>query len=221
MLPYKEIIRDFVNWYSYPGPQLGDAEKIVNLHFSQCVCCSEPFHDQRYAQSPTKEPLSENMVRLVRSQLSSMFYENIVSSLMGTQEFRFYWHDYMLRRFDQPCLPPEFFDSPTPLVQKHLLEYADVDVAVYLDSSSGAYDPGFSARMLGRYTFRKWFHWHDGRPPFLSHQWLARPVGIKGGSSRDVQSIRKFHSSLCDAVSTGLKLRLSTGSSPARASLAY
>ncbi|KAI1758837.1 hypothetical protein GGR53DRAFT_471946 [Hypoxylon sp. FL1150] len=34
-------------------------------------------YDQRYAQSPTAEPLSEYMVRLVRSRLATLFYERM------------------------------------------------------------------------------------------------------------------------------------------------
>ncbi|KAI1197131.1 hypothetical protein F5X97DRAFT_334244 [Nemania serpens] len=119
------------------------------------------------------------MVRLVRSQLTSMFFECIASSYAATSEFQHGWH---------------------------LLEYADVHVAVYLDSNDDAYRPHghFCSRKFGRYVFRKWFHWHDGRPPFLSHQRLAKPIGVKGGKARDIQSIRKFHHSLCDAVTTGL-----------------
>ncbi|KAI1164776.1 hypothetical protein F5B18DRAFT_614443 [Nemania serpens] len=198
--------RDFVDWYSCPGHRpLGNAEKIANI---DSVCCADrncSFYDQRYAQSPTAEPLSENMVRLVRSQLSSMFYECIAFSFMCTGEFQHGWRTEMMRRFDQPCLPPEFFATPCPYVRKHLMEYADVHVNFYVESSGDAYNAENypACRILGRYIFRKWFHWHAGRPPFLSHQRLAKLVGV-GGGTRGIQSIRKFHRSLCDAVSTGL-----------------
>lgn len=198
---------DFVQWYDCPGPRpFGNEEEIVNVDFALCAPHESSFYDQRYAQSPTTEPLSENMVRLVRSQLTSMFFECIASSYAATSEFQHGWWRPRLRRFDQSSLPPEFFVTPSPVDRRHLLEYADVHVAVYLDSNDDAYRPHghFCSRKFGRYVFRKWFHWHDGRPPFLSHQRLAKPIGVKGGKARDIQSIRKFHHSLCDAVTTGL-----------------
>ncbi|KAI1735849.1 hypothetical protein F4680DRAFT_294604 [Xylaria scruposa] len=162
------------------------------------------FYDQRYAQPPTIEPLSEDMVRLVRSQLTSIFYERIAYGFLCTQQFQLGWcQGGMMRCFNQPCLPPEFFIASSRHVRDHLMEYADVHVAVYFSSLDGIYR-GFEDRKLGRYIFRKWFHWHDGRPPFLGHQTLAKAIGLKGDESRDIQGIWKFHRSLCDAVSVGL-----------------
>ncbi|KAI1749626.1 hypothetical protein F4782DRAFT_533256 [Xylaria castorea] len=111
-----------------------------------------------------------------------------------------------MRCFHQPFLPPEFFTTSSCHIRDHLLEYPNVHAVVYFDLFNGAYQPGsgFKDRKLGRYIFRKWFHWHNGRPPFLGHQRLAKAVGLKGGESRDIQGIRKFHRSHCDAVSTGL-----------------
>ncbi|KAI1772335.1 hypothetical protein F4818DRAFT_427125 [Hypoxylon cercidicola] len=186
---------------------LGDAEEKVDC-LPHCNRDSN-FYDQRYAQSPTAEPLSEDMVCLVRSQLATLFYERMAYGLQCSRTFRLEWcaSGPSLRSFDQPRLPPKIFVSRSWLVRNRLLEYADVHVAVYFDwyptdFSSG--HNGFETRKLGRYIWRKWFYWHDGRPPFLGYQRFAKPIGLKGSRPRDIQNVREFHRSLCNAVSVGL-----------------
>ncbi|KAI1213778.1 uncharacterized protein F4807DRAFT_456326 [Annulohypoxylon truncatum] len=169
------------------------------------------FYDQRYAQSPTVEPLSEDMVRLVRSQLATLFYERMANGFLFTLQFRWEWSDdniqYRIRTFKQVRLRPRMFAPLSPLVREHLLEYADVHVAFYFDWFLHTFvhdNIGFSPRRLGRYIWRKWFHWHGGRPPFLGYQKFAKPINLTGSKPRDMQNLREFHRSLCDAVEIGL-----------------
>ncbi|OTA79755.1 hypothetical protein M434DRAFT_17959 [Hypoxylon sp. CO27-5] len=150
---------------------LGNAEERVDT-LPQCRRDSN-FYDQRYAQSPAAEPLSKNMVRLVRSQLATLFYERMAFGLLCTMKFKLEWGaDGLLY---------------------------NVHVAVYFDWFDKAFlyaHNGFNTEKMGRYIWRKWFHWHGGRPPFLGYQAGSKP--------RDIQNIREFHRSLCGAVSIGL-----------------
>ncbi|KAI1178104.1 hypothetical protein F4777DRAFT_576410 [Nemania sp. FL0916] len=167
------------------------------------------FYDQRYAKSPTAEPLSEAMVRLMRSQLATLFYERIALGYTSTYKFRFEWHEYtyngrptLIRGFKRPRLPTKYFTRRSRPARDHLLEYADVHVAVYFDW----FDKDCQTRHLGRYIWRKWFHLHQGRPPFLGYQKFAKPIAlIMGSEPRSIKSVRDFHRSLCDAVSVGLR----------------
>ncbi|KAI1495611.1 hypothetical protein F5X99DRAFT_425893 [Biscogniauxia marginata] len=121
------------------------------------------------------------MVRLVRSQLATLFYERMAFGILYTLRFRYEWSVY--------C------------VKYH------VHVAVYFDWLDEAFlyaHYGFETKILGRYIWRKWFHWHGGRPPFLGYQRFAKPIGLTGSKPRDIQNLREFHRSLCDAVSIGL-----------------
>ncbi|KAI0097944.1 hypothetical protein GGR51DRAFT_539188 [Nemania sp. FL0031] len=194
---------------------IGDAENAVDSLTLPSPNCD--FFDQRYAQSPTTEPLSEDMVQLVRSQLATMFYERMAFGFLFTEDLRLRWReDGMMRRFNQPCLPPDFFAAPSSYIRKHLLEYADVHVAIYFNWFGDPYEAGngWVDRKLGRYIFRKWFHWYAGRPPFLGYQRLSKGLALKGREFRDIQNIRKFHRSLCDAVSTGLDQQALSEPSP-------
>ncbi|KAI0454266.1 hypothetical protein F5B21DRAFT_514852 [Xylaria acuta] len=66
----------------------GDAEEIVDsLPWTDH---NSSFYDQRYAQSPTMEPLSEN---IVRSQLTSIFYERMAFSFLCTSQLQLGWCD--------------------------------------------------------------------------------------------------------------------------------
>ncbi|KAI2466541.1 hypothetical protein F4781DRAFT_424008 [Annulohypoxylon bovei var. microspora] len=151
------------------------------------------------------------MVRLVRSQLATLFYERMAFGILCTLRFRLRWGaggtSYDIPSFDQPRLPPKFFLPRSRHVRDHLLEYADVHVAVYFDWFEKAFlygHNGFLTKKLGRYIWKKWFHWHGGRPPFLGYQKFVKPIGLAGSKPRDIQNVREFHRSLCDAVSAGL-----------------
>ncbi|KAI0013541.1 hypothetical protein F4779DRAFT_625074 [Xylariaceae sp. FL0662B] len=154
------------------------------------------------------------MVHLVRSQLATLFYERMAFGIICTLKFRFEWSadptQYRIRSFDRPRLPPEIFVPRSGPVRNHLLEYADVHVAVYFDWFDDAFlysHNGFTTQKLGRYIWRKWFGWHGGRPPFLGYQKFAKPIGLTGSEPRDIRNLREFHRSLCNAVSIGLSQR--------------
>ncbi|KAI1140870.1 hypothetical protein F5Y05DRAFT_423772 [Hypoxylon sp. FL0543] len=192
-------------------PEYGDAEKMVDCN--PIVDRINDFYDQRYAQSPTVEPLSESMVCLVRSQLASLFYERMAVGIQCTVRFRSEWTkksnelSYYIRSFHRPRLPLKMFFPRSHLIRSHLLEYADVHVAIYFDwfgDASCFRTIKCNTEWLGRYVWRKWFDWHGGRPPFLGHQKFVKPIGLKGSEPRDIQNVREFHRSLCDAVSIGL-----------------
>ncbi|OTA69234.1 hypothetical protein K449DRAFT_428666 [Hypoxylon sp. EC38] len=121
------------------------------------------------------------MVRLVRSQLATLFYGRMAFGLLCTMKFKLEWGaDGLLY---------------------------NVHVAVYFDWFDKAFlyaHNGFNTEKMGRYIWRKWFHWHGGRPPFLGYQKFAKPIGLAGSKPRDIQNIREFHCSLCGAVSIGL-----------------
>lgn len=206
MAPFRHRQLFFARSENRDNSDHGDAEEIVDA--LPIGGRDSDFYDQRYAQSPTAEPLSESMVRLVRSQLATLFYERMAFGIISTMKFRVEWNAYgSLRSFKQPRLPPKIFIPRCPHIRNHLLEYADVHVAVYFDWLDESFlfpRNGFETRKLGRYTWRKWFHWHDGRPPFLGYQKFAKPIGLRGSEPRDIQNVREFHRSLCDAVSTGL-----------------
>ncbi|KAI1754569.1 hypothetical protein F4782DRAFT_493008 [Xylaria castorea] len=200
----------FCAWQKNPNdPCLGDAEAVVDC-IQRCARDSS-WYDQRYAQSPTAEPLSEDMVRLVRSQLATLFYERMAFGILCTLKFRLEWRpdgmQHCIRSFDQPRLLPKIFAPRSRPVRDHLLEYANVHVAIYFDWFDHAFlygHNGFQTQKLGRYIWRKWFHWHGGQPPFLGYQMFAKPIGLRGSKPRDIQNLREFHRSLCDAVSIGL-----------------
>lgn len=183
----------------------GDAEK----NFDTLTACrrDSDFYDQRYAQSPTAEPLSDDMMRLVRSQLATLFYERMAVGLTCDDGFRMEWIQEGIRRFRRVRLSPQSFVSPVYPTRRHLLEYADAHIAVYFDwlnDGLHARTGGVNTLMLGRYIWRKWFHWYGGRPPFLGYQKFAKPIGLNGSKPRDIQNMKEFHRSLCDAVSVGL-----------------
>ncbi|KAI1453632.1 hypothetical protein F4805DRAFT_469919 [Annulohypoxylon moriforme] len=176
-----------------------------------CVGYSDTVYDQRYVQSPTAEPLSEDMERLVRSELATKFYECMAYSLMCTLKFRYGWDPWSVSArhmlvIKRPRLPPEMFVPRSRRLRRQLLGFADTHVAFYVESIDYAFKPGeeFSVKWLGRYVWRAWFHRHGGRPPFLGHQKFAKPIGLNGNTHGEIQKLREFHRSLCDAVSIGL-----------------
>ncbi|KAI1394946.1 hypothetical protein F4819DRAFT_479966, partial [Hypoxylon fuscum] len=131
--------------------------------------------------------------------------------ILCTLKFKAEWRvvpiKYSIRSFDRPRLPATLFVPRSRPVRDHLLEYADVHIAVYFDWLDDAFlyaHNGFDTQKLGRYIWRKWFYWHDGQPPFLGYQTFAKPIGLTGREPRDIQNLREFHRSLCDAVSIGL-----------------
>lgn len=190
---------------------LSNAEEVFD-------CSHHPdgdrYYDRCYLQLPTVEPLSEDMVRLVRSQLATMFYECMAYGLVFTSKFRLAWSQYCYdryctRSFNLPRLPPRTFTPHSRPVRDHLLEYADVHIAVYFNWFDSRFfyaqaQSDFEIRRLGRYVQRKWFYLHGGRPPMLGYQMFAKPIGLEGSEPRDIQNVREFHRSLCDAVSIGL-----------------
>lgn len=189
------------------NPTYVDAEENVDCDL--LADDRSDFWDQRYAQAPTAEPLSEGMMRLVRSQLATLFYERMAIGIRCTLNFKVEWYHmcgttHDPRSFDQPRLPPGIFVPRSRTVREHLLEYADVHVAVYLPNYRTRQ---FGPCVLGRYIWGKWFSWHDGRPPFLGYQRFSKPITLKGTRLRDVQNILGLHRSLCDAVSIGLSQR--------------
>ncbi|KAI2620521.1 hypothetical protein GGR54DRAFT_103272 [Hypoxylon sp. NC1633] len=189
----------------------GDAEEIID-----CLPFYDhdgPFYDQHYAQLPTAEPLSENMVRLVRSHLATLFFEHMAIGIQCTLKHRLAWTvnnavQYCVRTFDRPCLPPKIFVPRSQITRDHLLEHADVHIAVYFDCLDDVLLRNkfsrFETGKLGRYIWRKWFQWHGGRPPFLGHQKFAKPIGLMGNGPRNIRNFLEFHRSLCDAVPIGL-----------------
>ncbi|KAI1323246.1 hypothetical protein F5Y16DRAFT_351484 [Xylariaceae sp. FL0255] len=132
---------------------------------------------------------------------------------LHTQKFREEWwtaHGGLspMRSFKQPRVHSKAYVPRCEKRRERLLEYANVHVAVYFDwlhdSSYLFGGSGFISRRLGRYIWRKWFHWHDRRPPFLAYEKFSKPIGLKDNEPRDIQNIREFHRSLCEAVSNGL-----------------
>ncbi|KAI0894364.1 hypothetical protein F4806DRAFT_498145 [Annulohypoxylon nitens] len=184
---------------------LGDAEKKFNT-LVQCKK-SSTFYDQRYVQSPTAEPLSEEMERLVRCELATKFFECIAYGFVCTLESRYGWDPWLSHRhmlvIKRPRLPPEMFVPRSRLLRRQLLGFADSHVAFYVESIDHAFKQ-VNLNWLGRYVWRAWFHRHGGRPPFLGHQKFAKPIGLNGNTHGEIQKLREFHRSLCDSVSIGL-----------------
>ncbi|KAI6083854.1 hypothetical protein F4821DRAFT_271557 [Hypoxylon rubiginosum] len=120
------------------------------------------------------------MMRLVRSQLATLFYERMAVGLTCDDGFRMEWIQEGIRH-------------------AHIAVYFD-----WLNDGLHARTGGVNTLMLGRYIWRKWFHWYGGRPPFLGYQKFAKPIGLNGSKPRDIQNMKEFHRSLCDAVSVGL-----------------
>ncbi|KAI1389938.1 uncharacterized protein F4822DRAFT_442992 [Hypoxylon trugodes] len=190
------FLRHYIFWAiptDLSDKHLGDADKLVDC--DPRYGRDSDFYDQRYAQSPIAEPLSDNMVHLVRSQLVTLFYESIAYGHLQTFDFKYGWYEYIgngMRSYGQPRLHPRMFVPRNPSVRGHLLEYADVQVAVYFDQLND-YSPfheGFSSRTLGRF------------------QQFAKPIGLTGSEPRDIKGIREFHSSLCDVISIGLSQQM-------------
>ncbi|KAI0377175.1 hypothetical protein F5Y04DRAFT_285120 [Hypomontagnella monticulosa] len=185
-----------------------DAMKTFDSHL-QCNR-DNSFFDQRYAQLPTVEPLSEDIERLARSELATLFYERVTYGVLNTLQFRHDWSfiaPCQIRLFDRVRVAPKTFLPPLRPIRNHLLEYADAHVCVYFaqfDKSFFDRHRRFSSQLLARYIWRKWFHLHGGRPPFLGYQKFVKGVGLKGSKARDIENIRDFHRSLCNAVSAGL-----------------
>ncbi|KAI1323559.1 hypothetical protein F5Y16DRAFT_424912 [Xylariaceae sp. FL0255] len=199
-------------WFNIPwdGPQ--------NRNVDEAAYCDEG-EDHGYC---TVEPLSNELLRLVPSQLGAIFYERMAEVLQSSDDgvnhgwhqvpiicgmqFREYVdHDWRtVPDSRQPYLSPRAFTKPLHWVREDLLAYADNDFAVYFDSHPGR-DNGYGmTRQVDRYIFREWFRYHDRRPPFLGHQKLAQGIEFRGSQRRDVQSFRNFHRSFCDEISIGL-----------------
>ncbi|EMR71404.1 hypothetical protein UCREL1_1549 [Eutypa lata UCREL1] len=90
MAPFRHRQLFFARSENRDNSDHGDAEEIVDA--LPIGGRDSDFYDQRYAQSPTAEPLSESMVRLVRSQLATLFYERMAFGIISTMKFRVEWN---------------------------------------------------------------------------------------------------------------------------------
>ncbi|KAI1445390.1 hypothetical protein F5Y02DRAFT_426868 [Annulohypoxylon stygium] len=152
-------------------------------------------------------PFPKRWSAWLRSELATKFYECMAYGFVCTLESRYGWdlwlsHRYMLV-IKRPRLPPEMFVPRSRLLRRQLLGFADSHVAFYVESIDHTFKQ-FNLNWLGRYVWRAWFHRHGGRPPFLGHQKFAKPIGLNGNTHGEIQKLREFHRSLCDAVSIGL-----------------
>ncbi|KAI0865586.1 hypothetical protein F4860DRAFT_526090 [Xylaria cubensis] len=170
-------------------------------------------YNRLYAESQTREPLSDNMMYLLRRELADMFYEEAAMELRTTEHFKFKWWDIQyspITQFEQPHAPEmsskgTYFHDFAEFLNKQVIVYFQKDDNRVRDLYPDSASP--ETRIIGRYIFREWYRLYHGRPPFQRHHFFAKAIKVPKEppqAPKDIPQIVSFHQSLCRRVSDRL-----------------
>lgn len=171
---------------------------------------SDPAYDERYLKSQTIEPLSGDMVRLLRRELEDIFYEQAVKERRLTNTFKLGWRsESSWSEFDRWSLDKQKLFAKKGGFPGGLTEFANKEVAVYFEAQGHIL--GCNEQKLGRYIFREWLRINGGRPPLQRHHYFAKNMWFDKKCRhrpQNIPEISSFHKSFCDGISESLDERV-------------
>ncbi|CAJ2499695.1 Uu.00g025480.m01.CDS01 [Anthostomella pinea] len=196
----------FHQGYSEYSPYLRDSRPYSDNHNGvpdQNPCRDYYSRELGYSITPVIEPLSSEMLRLLRAELAMVYYEETAEWIRREHHSRFSWaREYSMSRFRVSQLDPEYFAAPHESTR--LVNYFNKEITVYFEHSGSSSRPGFKDGKLGWYIYKQWFRLHDGRPPLQRHNYFGKAICFDKGGPSCIPEIVLFHRSLCDAMSSQL-----------------